>query len=145
MSCVRNLQNGTEPIRLDTKTKFDETFSRYGLRDNWFHAGYGLAENVVGLSWVHEFKVSKQPGDDGHSMGFVAVGNRDTFDASLSVKIVDPVSRSELQDGEIGEIWIAGPSVAAGYYGRPKLSREVFHVDLDFQGDGQQRDKRDQQ
>jgi acyl-CoA synthetase (AMP-forming)/AMP-acid ligase II len=42
------------------------------------------------------------------------------------VRIVDPATSAELPPGQLGEIWVAGPSVAQGYWGRPELTREVF-------------------
>eukprot|EP00953_Heterococcus_sp_UTEX-ZZ885_P017536 9813-Heterococcus_DN1.PRE.1 len=123
LSCLHNLQNGTEPVRVDTRSEFEAAFSPYGLRSSWFHAGYGLAENVVGVCWVHSFVESQlQP-------GLVAVGAAHTFDASLDMRIVDGESCAELvEEGAIGELWIAGPSVAAGYYKQPELSHAMFQA-----------------
>ena len=42
------------------------------------------------------------------------------------VAIVDPRDRAPLRPGEVGEIVVAGESVADGYCGRPDLTREVF-------------------
>lgn len=41
--------------------------------------------------------------------------------------IVDVESASELPDGEIGEIWISGQNVGAGYWGKPKETSDVFN------------------
>ncbi|HEV2844742.1 MAG TPA: condensation domain-containing protein, partial [Thermoanaerobaculia bacterium] len=40
--------------------------------------------------------------------------------------IVDPGTRRKLPAGGLGEIWIAGPNVAAGYWDRPEESAETF-------------------
>ena len=32
--------------------------------------------------------------------------------------------------GEKGELWVSSPSVAAGYWGKPELSREVFEATI---------------
>lgn len=44
------------------------------------------------------------------------------------VKIVDPDTFREKPTGEPGELWVSSPSVAAGYWGKPELSRETFQA-----------------
>jgi acyl-CoA synthetase (AMP-forming)/AMP-acid ligase II len=44
------------------------------------------------------------------------------------VIIVDPETRARCEDGQIGEVWIQGPSVAAGYWGREAQTRDVFRA-----------------
>ncbi|CAB9528250.1 Putative fatty-acid--CoA ligase FadD21 [Seminavis robusta] len=129
LSCIHNLQSGTEPVRPHTKINFENAFSPYGLRKDWFHAGYGLAENVVGVSWIHGYHLSTPRPDE--DMGpLVAVGSRHTFDKSLDVRIVIPETMEEAEDNTTGELWIAGPSVAGGYHGKPELSKGVFEAKL---------------
>ncbi|CAB9512691.1 Putative fatty-acid--CoA ligase FadD21 [Seminavis robusta] len=128
LSSIFSLLNAAEPIRLDTQDKFTVTFSEFGLCKDWFSAAYGLAENVVGGTWLPGYHLSKPRGDDNNL--FLAVGSTETFHDTLTVKIVDPVSQCELPDDQTGEIWIAGPSVAAGYHGKPELSSEVFQARL---------------
>ncbi len=42
------------------------------------------------------------------------------------VAIVEPETRRPLEPGGIGEIWVAGPGVAGGYWGRPEESATTF-------------------
>ncbi|CAB9525935.1 Putative fatty-acid--CoA ligase FadD21 [Seminavis robusta] len=128
LSSIHALQNGAEPIRLDTRDTFTETFAEFGLRQDWFHTGYGMAETVVGATYLPQYKLSRPQGED--TRRFLAVGSTETFHDTLTVKIVDPVSLTEVPDDQTGEIWIAGPSIAAGYHGKPELSREVFQAKL---------------
>ncbi|CAB9525934.1 MSMEG_5435/MSMEI_5285 [Seminavis robusta] len=128
LSSIQYLQNGAEPIRLDTHKEFSSTFSDFGLRKSWFCSGYGLAEHVVTVSWLNEHRLSTQQPED--SKSFVAVGSKQTFHPCVDIKIVDPVNKHELPADQIGEIWIAGPSIAAGYHGKPELSREVFQAKI---------------
>lgn len=51
-------------------------------------------------------------------------------DSEHTVRIVDPTTRRSVDDGVVGEIWVSGRSVAAGYYNRSELTREVFHARL---------------
>ena len=46
------------------------------------------------------------------------------------VAVVAPQTRRELPDGRVGEIWIAGPTVAAGYRNRPEESAATFGAEL---------------
>lgn len=132
LSRLHNLQTGAEPVRPSTKARFEEAFRGRGLRENWFHAGYGLAENVVGVSWIHGYHLAPQPADRGVDRGvepppLVAIGCRLTFHKSLDMRIVNPETRQEVpRDGVAGELWIGGPSVAAGYFGKSELTTETF-------------------
>jgi thioester reductase-like protein len=56
--------------------------------------------------------------------------------ACTSVKIVSTEGAPRgCADDEIGEIWLHGPSMGAGYWGRPKLSAQVFQARLPETGD----------
>jgi acyl-CoA synthetase (AMP-forming)/AMP-acid ligase II len=137
LSSIRYLQTAAEPIRLDTREYFDSTFKDFNLRDNWFCAGYGLAENVVGCTYLDEYVTTQDPGRGNDISLFVAVGHTRTFPSAQVLKVVDPQTLVEVADGAKGELWVAGPSVALGYYKKPELTKETFEakiegVDLTF-------------
>ena len=46
------------------------------------------------------------------------------------MRVVDPDTLEEVADDAIGEIWIASPSVAHGYWGRPQESAATFGARL---------------
>ena len=52
------------------------------------------------------------------------------------VIIVDPESLTELKDGQVGEIWVSGPSVAKGYWNRPEATDQIFNAYLSDNGEG---------
>jgi acyl-CoA synthetase (AMP-forming)/AMP-acid ligase II len=52
------------------------------------------------------------------------------------VMIVDPDSLTELKDGQVGEIWVSGPSVAKGYWNRPDETDKIFNAYLSDSGAG---------
>jgi acyl-CoA synthetase (AMP-forming)/AMP-acid ligase II len=46
----------------------------------------------------------------------------------MEVRIVDPDSLRELPEGQVGEIWVRGKSVTAGYWRRPEDTDRIFHA-----------------
>src|SRR5207249_11279478 len=48
--------------------------------------------------------------------------------------IVHPETLGRCAPGEVGEIWVAGPSVAQGYWGRPDETAQTLHATLDGGG-----------
>ncbi|MEM7132774.1 MAG: MupA/Atu3671 family FMN-dependent luciferase-like monooxygenase [Chloroflexota bacterium] len=47
-----------------------------------------------------------------------------------TIRIVEAESQILCQDGQVGEIWVAGPHVAQGYWNRPAETRETFRASL---------------
>ena len=128
LSSIAFLLSAAEPIRPSTVTVFQDIFRKYGLRDNWFVSGYGLAENVVYVAHIHTFKLSEPRPENGAT--FVAVGHESNFPASQIAKIVSPTLNKELRDGTVGELWLSSPSTAHGYFGKPDLTNETFRAKL---------------
>jgi len=44
--------------------------------------------------------------------------------------IVNPESLKECSPGEVGEIWVSGPSIAQGYWKKEELSEKIFRAHL---------------
>ncbi|WP_338676863.1 fatty acyl-AMP ligase [Streptomyces sp. SCSIO 30461] len=126
----RHAVNGGEPVYPGTLEAFAERFAPAGLEPDALTPAYGLAEATLMVS-----------GAGTPASGAVPSGARNPFapcgaPASSEVRIVDPVSRKELPDGRIGEIWVRGDSVAPGYWGRPTETAEVFDARLAGSGWG---------
>ncbi len=66
---------GAEPIRLSTLKLFTKTFRPLGFRNDAFSPLYGLAENVVMISYMKEIRISCTTSK--HSC--IAVGSRESF------------------------------------------------------------------
>lgn len=77
--------------------------------------GYGMTE--LGATAVITFKGANAIG----SVGVPLISN--------TIKIVDIDSQKELSYNETGEIWISGPSLMMGYYGKPKETADMLVTD----------------
>ncbi|MEK7469912.1 MAG: thioester reductase domain-containing protein [Planctomycetota bacterium] len=137
LGSVRVMMNAAEPVRPGTFSRFLKRFSPYGLRPEAYVVAYGLAENTLAVSnhgrrvvTVNKALLQKRslhlengPPRNNNQVQLVSCGRPVS---GVDVQIVNPDTRASLGEGQIGEIWIAGPSRSAGYWNRPELSREVF-------------------
>lgn len=133
--------NGAEPVRAETMDRFTAAFSRCGFRREAFYPCYGLAEATLLVTGgerdeppvVRSYEVEalqagraervKMPGGDSSARRLVSSGRSL---ANQRVEIVDSETGDRMPEGRVGEIWVAGPSVARGYWQRPDLSIETF-------------------
>jgi thioester reductase-like protein len=140
--------NGAEPIREGTLRRFLEAFEPRGFRASAFYPVYGLAEATLLVSTgtrayepvCKSFDAARlrsgfaaEVSSSGCAAPLVACGS--AWHATR-VAIVDPERRSLRAEGEIGEIWVAGPGVAQGYWGRPEESARAFGARLAEAGEG---------
>ncbi len=124
LSSVILLQNGAEPIRSETVTLFGDTFCQYNLNERWFSAIYGMAEMVVCISSLREYRLSRFEPTPGRPS--IAVAHRRSLPDEQDIQIVCPSTYKILEDGEVGEIWLSGPSTTLGYFNQERLTSSVF-------------------
>lgn len=154
--------NGAEPVRIDTLRRFHETFAKYGLGDQVLCPGYGLAEATLKVTSNSPDQPFAWGSFDPAALGrLLAVPTADPGGRALvgcgpttlatRVVIVDGQTRRRLPDGQVGEIWVSGPVVPRGYWGRPEETKVTFGGriegetggpylrtgDLGFLGDGE--------
>ena len=79
--------------------------------------GYGMSE----VGSIAQTVIGDSAEQVAHSIGYLAPG--------LEARIIDPDSRENLGEGEVGELWIRGPSVMVGYLGNESLSAEALDED----------------
>jgi acyl-CoA synthetase (AMP-forming)/AMP-acid ligase II len=132
--------NGSEPVRHQTLTAFQRAFGACGFRWEAFRPAYGLAESTLLVTSSGDecplTPVAVSGGGLAH--GEVRIGGDDattlvpsgSLDGTSRVLIVDPMTTRAAGADRIGEIWIAGPSVALGYWGRPDETAATFHARL---------------
>ncbi|MDO4550755.1 MAG: aminotransferase class I/II-fold pyridoxal phosphate-dependent enzyme [Planctomycetia bacterium] len=141
--------NGAEPIRPETLDAFVEKFGPVGFRREAFYPCYGLAEATLLVTggfallkptqkWFDAemlrkgWAVEVSPGAEG---GQEMVGNGTTM-LDQVLAIVNPETENICMEGEVGEIWTKGPSMAEGYWGRPEFSEQMFHAKIKDLGAG---------
>jgi acyl-CoA synthetase (AMP-forming)/AMP-acid ligase II len=110
---------GAEPIRPTTVERFCQRFASCGFKRSAFHPCYGLAEATL-LVTIHPLPEEEIETSQGAPL------SSGTAALNVEVAIVNPDSFDRCREGSKGEIWVKGPSVAAGYWRRPTLSREMF-------------------
>lgn len=130
---------GAEPVRASTLREFTERFAAAGLRRGVLRPAYGLAEATLLVSAADRAPGAGQRAADAAAIEEgrlepVAPGGRPRTlvgcgrPVGAQVRIVDPESRAVLPEGRVGEIWVRGDGVAAGYWGRPLDTRAAFGV-----------------
>ncbi len=126
--------NGAEPIRKNTLEGFSKTFRECGFRSRTFFPVYGLAEAtvlVVGKPLTGENANSAEvtlTADAGVTTEPVSCGSP-KFD--MEIVIVDSKQSVEMTPGQIGEIWVSGPSIAQGYWNLPHETARTFKAFLE--------------
>ncbi|BBY79182.1 fatty acyl-AMP ligase [Mycolicibacterium pulveris] len=142
LSSLTVAMNGAEPVRVETLQRFAEAFAPAGFRPEAFMPVYGLAEATLLVSGgsksplpvvqhvdrgaLREDRlVAAVPGDQS-AVAMVGCGHPQ----GGRVVIVNPVTRRPCQPDEVGEIWIAGPSVGLGYWARPEETEQTFSAVL---------------
>ncbi|MFF4249651.1 fatty acyl-AMP ligase [Streptomyces sp. NPDC001663] len=129
--------NGAEPVQAATVEAFTRRFAAAGLRPEAMLPGYGMAETTLVVSGDRPARravitevdaaafergelLPPAPGATVHRI--VSSGPAEHLD----VRIIDADGGRTLPDGRVGEIWVRGPNVARGYWGRSAETRRVF-------------------
>lgn len=130
---------GAEPVRSSTIERFCETFAPHGFKRRALMPAYGLAEATL--------VVTSAGGDEAPLIVSLAADqlerNRVEVKAShgtgtrplvgcgrplpdVQIRIVDPTNLVDCLPGEVGEVWVSGPSVSEGYWNKAELNDETF-------------------
>jgi acyl-CoA synthetase (AMP-forming)/AMP-acid ligase II len=145
LSCLKNMYSGAEPIQHDTLQRFCDKFAACGFKPEMLYPCYGLAEATLFVSGglpvetpvlLEKGAQALTPWQPGSGLqGDVTVGRQLVGSGrnlrGQSILIVSPTAKNELGEGQEGEIWVAGPSVALGYWGREQVTNETFHAFTD--------------
>ncbi|HZJ66589.1 MAG TPA: fatty acyl-AMP ligase, partial [Kofleriaceae bacterium] len=133
--------SGADMVRPGTLDDFTAAFAPAGFRRRAFYPCYGLAEGtllVTGGAWDAEPVIAwhgsraAAPGPDDRR-ALVGCG---WPRSGQELVIVDPETGRPRADGQEGEIWIRGSSVARGYWRQPARSERVFAAVRGDTGEG---------
>jgi acyl-CoA synthetase (AMP-forming)/AMP-acid ligase II len=137
---------GAEPVRAATLERFAAAFAPAGFRRSSLLPCYGLAEATLFVAGNARGIPPKTCTVRASALDHGRVEPvADTADARTLVscgmpsptedlRIVDP-DRRVVVDG-VGEIWVRGPGIASGYWGRGDDDRETFAARLADTGEG---------
>ncbi|WP_082958566.1 AMP-binding protein [Mycobacterium sp. E3198] len=137
---VLGIISGAERVEPATLQRFVDRFAHFNFRDHMVRPSYGLAEATVFVtagtwsdsSGVVHFdteelsagRVQRSAGGTGTALVKYKVPQ------SPSLRIVDSDTSRECQAGVVGEIWLHGPNVAEGYWGKPPEEQRCFGAAL---------------
>jgi acyl-CoA synthetase (AMP-forming)/AMP-acid ligase II len=140
--------SGAEPVRHETIERFSRTFAPCGFRRDAFYPSYGLAEatlfvaggvperapvvRTLARAALEAGRAVDVPPDAPGAVAAVGCGRALP---GQRVVVVDPETATPCATDVVGEIWVAGPSVAAGYWERPDDTAAAFGARL-ADGDG---------
>lgn len=133
--------NGAEPISYDTLVNFNDKFKHVGFEFKNFYPAYGMAEACVFVSgnkkseepkaiYVDYKELSKNTvkklitgGKEKNAVSLVCCG-RSWLEQEI--RIVNPHTKEELKENEIGEICISGGNITYGYWKKDEVNKEKF-------------------
>ncbi|MEM8681386.1 MAG: fatty acyl-AMP ligase, partial [Planctomycetota bacterium] len=133
--------NGSEVVRSTTLDRFCDRFSAYGFKRAAFYPCYGMAETTLIVSGGERDReptvarldrvglakgIAMDAGGPADAVELVGCGQTVIGD----LLIVDPDTREPMADGEIGEIWLTGDSVAQGYFQGGAETSQTFQATL---------------
>ena len=130
LSNLRCLYNGSEIVRQRTIKRFVDKFGAAGVKLEKIVPCYGLAEATLAVTVApfgreprvlakdaeHETELEKQRNIVGCGLTF----------GDTTLRITSPVTFEELPENAVGEVWVSGRSIAAGYYGNSETTAETF-------------------
>jgi acyl-CoA synthetase (AMP-forming)/AMP-acid ligase II len=142
--------NAAEPIRRRTLERFAEVFAPCGFRWEAFYPAYGLAEGTVFVSGgtstdppvvlpsraaeLERDRVVAASSTEGKGIRTLVGCGRALADQKIVV--VDPDSLTRCPSDRVGEVWVSGPSVAQGYWGKAEETEVTFRAYLADTGEG---------
>ena len=133
---VHSVLNGSERVQPATLERFAKRFAPFNFDPKALRPSYGMAEATVYIATrelgeppeIGHFDSEKLPA--GHAVRCPSETGTPLVSygapKSVLVRIVDPDTNAECADGAVGEIWVHGGNVAAGYWHKPEETKRTF-------------------
>ena len=153
LSSMRALGCGAEPIQPEVLRAFLGRFAAQGLRPESILPSYGMAEATLAITFAD---VTAPLRTDRIDLAAMRAGEARPSQGAAAMELVScgrPFPGHELAvmgaggrplgERQVGEVWLRGPSVTAGYFGDPVATEETFGGgwlrtgDLAYQADGE--------
>ncbi|MEW6438292.1 MAG: fatty acyl-AMP ligase [Pseudomonadota bacterium] len=141
LSCWKLALNGADVVRSATLERFCNIYEPYGFAPETFIPCYGLAEATLFVSGGPPGRPVSRTDLDGDSLEndrrVVAPKSQQSRRClvgcgespwDLEVAIVDPTTSERLPSNGVGEIWLSGPSMAAGYWQNEQATANTFRA-----------------
>jgi acyl-CoA synthetase (AMP-forming)/AMP-acid ligase II len=140
---------GSEPVRPETLSRFAAAFEPCGFQMCAFYPCYGLAESTLFVTGgfrseepvlcpvqstalkQNQVVLAELSGESSQTL--VGCGHTLT---EHKVEIVHPDLLTRCPSGQLGEIWVSGPSVALGYWNQLEETDFTFRAYLADTGEG---------
>ncbi|OBK27000.1 acyl-CoA synthetase [Mycobacterium asiaticum] len=140
LSGVHSILNGSERVQPATLKRFADRFAQFNFPAEALRPSYGMAEATVYIATrevgdppeIGHFDSEKLPTgaavrcEIGSGTPLVSYGTA----KSMDVRIVDGDTGRECPEGTVGEIWVHGDNVAAGYWQKPEETQRVFEAKI---------------
>ncbi|HAX84786.1 MAG TPA: AMP-dependent synthetase, partial [Cyanobacteria bacterium UBA11370] len=139
---------GAEPVRAKTLERFAATFASCGFRWEAFYPCYGMAETTLFIAGGVKSAPPVLCQVDGKALEqnrVVPVQDKENSRTLVGcgktwldekIAIVNSESLTRCEEGQVGEIWVSGPSVAQGYWQRPDATAQTFKAYLTHTNEG---------
>ncbi|MBE2252892.1 MAG: AMP-binding protein [Myxococcus sp.] len=129
LSRLRAMLNGSEPVHRATIERFEAAYAPFGLRPGAVLPVYGLAENVLGVSFQGPGATDEDLRLDGRVVPSVGAPLR-----GLEVAVRDEAG-AIVDEGVEGEVTVRGPTLMTGYFDDEAATARALRDGWLFTGD----------
>jgi acyl-CoA synthetase (AMP-forming)/AMP-acid ligase II len=129
LSAVRAIINCSEPCKAPAMEAFRARFAEHGLPANAVQVCYAMAEYVFAVTQTtdapHILSIDPKTFDTEHRATSRENG-RPVVSVGRPIRGAQIRIGDNMVDGDVGEVFVRGPSLCSGYYRAPEITTEKF-------------------